>query len=151
MAEQRPTLAIPSARQAEVNTFSPECEARARGHVKQQLPGTLLVATALVRSKPLAFPLRVPPSIIPLGEEHVKEERSSETSPSSSAFLLFSFKHKERKKKMQPKPGPWALSEACSASQTNKYIKQSFGRQGRRAPGLQPPALLLVPEVSGRV
>lgn len=66
--------------------------------MKQQLPGPLLEATALVRSKPLAFPLRVPPSIIPLGEEHVKEERSSETSPSSSAFLLFSFKRKERKK-----------------------------------------------------
>ena len=69
--------------------------------MKQQLPGTPLVATALVRSKPLAFPLRVPPSIIPSGEEHVKEERSSETSPSSSAFLLFSFQRKERKNATQ--------------------------------------------------
>ena len=111
------------------------------GRWQQQPPGTLWVVPAFVRSKPLAFRLRVclpfPPG------RSVSRRRAAQRFPEktdSPAVLPFSFTCKERKKKKQPNCCPWVPSDACSASQKNKYIKQSSDRQADR---LQSPTVLL--------
>lgn len=103
MAEQKPTLASTKACAAEVNTFTPEV----RGSAVAWDP----VGITCSRFKATCFLLLgVPPSIRSSGEEPIEEKRS--------------------RKIFQPKPIPCALSPA---SQTNKYIKQSSGRQAMAA------------------
>lgn len=125
--------------EVEVDTLTPEFGGSGWRKGAQWPPGALWAAPAPRRPKPLishSVSLRPSvPQLGPVGEAGRSDVPGEDRhAPQLTRFLLFSLRWKDRQTEVPPQAVPWAPSEARSASQTNKYIEQSSGRQRGRQP-----------------